>query len=152
MLNISDPIAQLLGPWSAGLGAAAMLFRLVLSFLLSAAIGCERSNKRHSAGLRTFIVVSLGSTVAMLLDLFLAGLLGSGIVVISAATVVAVGIMSTYSILYSSKSQIKGLTTAVALWAGSVVGLAVGAGLYTAALFCFVAVFVTLHFVPGLEK
>ncbi len=152
MLNISDPIAQLLGPWSAGLGAAAMLFRLVLSFLLSAAIGCERSNKRHSAGLRTFIVVSLGSTVAMLLDLFLAGLLGSGIVVISAATVVAVGIMSTYSILYSSKSQIKGLTTAVALWAGSVMGLSVGAGLYTAALFCFVAVFVTLHFVPGLEK
>ena len=152
MPTVSDPLALLLGPWSAELGTAAVLFRLGLSFLFSAAIGCERSNKRHSAGLRTFIVVSLGSTAAMLLDLYLAGLLSSGFVMISAATVVGVGIISTYSILFSSKSQIKGLTTAVALWAGSVVGLAVGAGLYTVSLFCFAAVFVSLHFMPRLEK
>ena len=152
MPQIHDPIAALLGPWSAELGTAAVLFRLGLSFLFSAAIGCERSSNRHSAGLRTFIVVSLGATAAMLLDLFLASLISSGFAVISAATVIGIGIISTYSILYSSKSQIKGLTTAVSLWAGSVVGLTAGAGFYTVSLCCFAAIYVCLHFLPSLEK
>ena len=152
MPQVHDPIASLLGSWSVGLGTASVLFRLGLSFLFSAAIGCERSSKRHSAGLRTFIVVSLGATAAMLLDLFLSDLISSGFALISAATVIGVGIISTYSILFSSKSQIKGLTTAVSLWAGSVVGLTAGAGLYTVSLFCFAAIFVSLHFMPPLEK
>ena len=60
-----DVIAGLLGPWSAELGLGAILLRAALSVLFSAVIGCERSSKRHSAGLRTFILVSITGTAAM---------------------------------------------------------------------------------------
>ena len=63
-----DVIAGLLGPWSAELGLGAILLRAALSVLFSAVIGCERSSKRHSAGLRTFILVSITGTAAMLTD------------------------------------------------------------------------------------
>ena len=59
-----DVIAGLLGPWSAELGLGAILLRAALSVLFSAVIGCERSSKRHSAGLRTFILVSITGTAA----------------------------------------------------------------------------------------
>ena len=65
-MPIHDPIASLLGPWSWGLGIGSILLRLALSALLATAVGWERSSKRHSAGLRTFILITVGSTAAML--------------------------------------------------------------------------------------
>ena len=45
------------------------LLRILLAVLLSSIIGCERANKRHSAGLRTFILASFSACLAMILDL-----------------------------------------------------------------------------------
>ena len=70
-MNTIDPIAKLMGEWSSQINIYSILLRIGLSVLLSAIIGCERSSKRHAAGLRTFILVSLASTVAMLLDIFI---------------------------------------------------------------------------------
>ena len=67
----TDPIVTLLGPWSAQLTLETILLRMGVSLVLSAIIGCERSSKRHSAGLRTFILVSLACTTAMLVDTYL---------------------------------------------------------------------------------
>ena len=55
----NDFLVSLLGPWAAQLNSGSILLRIGLSVLLSAIIGFERSSKRHSAGLRTFILVSL---------------------------------------------------------------------------------------------
>ena len=52
LLSIEDPIAGLLGAWSAGLNLGSALLRIALIVALAASIGCERSSKRHSAGLR----------------------------------------------------------------------------------------------------
>lgn len=112
MQTMSDPIATVLGSWSSQLTIPSIALRMALSFLFAAVIGCERSNKRHSAGLRTFILVALSSTAATLLDLFLMEISKFGFAIISAAVVIGIAIISTSSILYSSKSQIKGLTTA----------------------------------------
>ena len=65
--------------------------------------------------------------------------------------VIAIAIISSNSILYSSKNQIKGLTTSVALWMCGIIGLTIGAGLYTvsvigyAALICCLALFPTFE-------
>ena len=59
---------RLLGQWSIELGLGSVLLRLALSLAFSAIIGCERSSKRHSAGLRTFILVGTGT---MLIDEYL---------------------------------------------------------------------------------
>ena len=100
--NIVDPIAKLLGAWSSELTVGSVLFRIALSVLLSSVIGCERSSKRHAAGLRTFILVSLATTCSMLLDIFLGLPMG----VISAASVIGIAIITVKSILYSSRNQI----------------------------------------------
>lgn len=145
---VQDPLAVSLGPWSTEICFASILFRLALAFLLASFLGCERANKRHSAGLRTFILVSVGSSAAMLLDICL----GSPFALVSAATAIGIAIISTYSILYSSKSRIKGLTTAVGLWACCILGLTLGAGLYTVAAVSFTGIFCCMCLLPPLES
>lgn len=65
-----DPIAALLGPWTVELNTGSVALRLALSLVISAIIGYERSSKRHSAGLRTFIIVSLAATTAAILEIY----------------------------------------------------------------------------------
>lgn len=145
-----DPIAKLLVDWSSDAGR--IVFRILLSLLLSAILGWERSSKRHAAGLRTFIVVSLASTVSMLVDLALMTASSVTFPILSAATLVGIAIITVNSILYSSRNQIKGLTTSVGLWACAVLGLSIGAGLYTVTLIMFVALLISLSFFPKLER
>ena len=49
-----DPLADLLGEWSRGLNTSSVLLRIALAVLLASVIGCERSSKRHSAGLCSY--------------------------------------------------------------------------------------------------
>ncbi len=151
MFLFSDPIGQLLGSWSVDLTIWSTLLRIVLSIILSAIIGCERSSKRHAAGLRTFIIVSLASTLAMIVDLTLIKDLSIGFWIISASTIIGIAIISGNTILYSSKSQIKGLTTSVGLWASGILGLVIGTGYYTVVLFCFITFLCVLSLIPPLE-
>ena len=145
-----DPIAMRLGAWSVEIGAASVIFRILLSVILATVIGCDRSTKRHSAGLRTFILVSLASTVAMLLDIYLSSQ-GDELYIISAATVIAAAIISVNSMLFSSRNQIKGLTTSMGLWATGIIGLTAGAGLYTVTLVSFAALLCCLSLFPAFE-
>ena len=119
-MNMNDPITTLLGSWAIELNIYSILLRVAISVVFAAIIGCERASTRHAAGQRTFILVSLASTMAMMLDKSFSP---SNPQIISAAAVIAIAIISSNSILYSSKNQIKGLTTSVALWACSIIGL-----------------------------
>ena len=148
---VTDPIANLLGEWSSGLTVWSVLFRIALSVALSAVIGCERSSKRHAAGLRTFILVSLATTCSMLLDIFLNAQYGINFEVISAASVIGIAIITVNSILYSSRNQIKGLTTSVGLWACGILGLSIGAGFYTVTAVMFAALLCSLSLFPKFE-
>lgn len=146
-----DPIASWLGAWSSGLTVQAVLFRIMCSVLLSAIIGCERASKRHSAGLRTFMLVSLATTTAAILDAYLALAGGGKIYLLSAASVVAVAIISVNSMLFSSRNQIKGLTTAFGLWTCAMIGLALGAGYYAVTVAAYLVEFTSLSLCPAIE-
>lgn len=152
MIAGSDPLAKILGEWSVQPGISGLLFKIVLSVILAAVIGCERATKRHSAGLRTFILISLSCTVAMLLDNYMLFSAGNNFFIMSAASIIALSIICVNSLLVSSRSQIKGLTTSVAMWTCGMLGLAVGAGYYTAALVIFAALYITLSAFPYFEK
>ena len=116
-----DPIAKALGKWSADLTVGAILFRVFLTLLMGGVIGWERSNKRHSAGLRTFMLTFL------------------------------IGVIAVHSVFYSSRNQIKGLTTAVALWVSVIAGVSLGMGCYTVGLTAFTALLCILRWFPPLE-
>lgn len=152
LTEITDPISALLGEWSSNLDIGSILLRIVTSVLFAAIIGWERSTKRHAAGLRTFMLVSLSATMAMLLDVFLIKSYGISFPIISAAFVIGIAIISSNSILYSSKSQIKGLTTAVGLWSVGFTGLLIGAGFYTVAIIAFISMLACLSLFPSLER
>lgn len=147
-----DPLVNVLGAWAGELNGWSVLLRVCLSVALAAVIGCERSSKRHAAGLRTFILISLAGTGAMLLELFLLKITGKGYFLISAAVVVGVAVVSINSVLYSSRNQIKGLTTSAGLWAVGILGLAVGAGYYTVTAVMFLALLISLSLFPNIER
>jgi len=147
----TDFVAGLLGPWAAELNTESILLRVELSVLLASILGCERSSKRHSAGLRTFIIVSLASTTAAIMEIYLLQR-GSRATLITAAVVVGAAVISGNSILFNSKSQIRGLTTSAGLWACGIMGCAIGMGLYTASLISFAALLCSLSFFPLIEK
>ena len=150
-LIFKDPLIEYLGEWAMGINFYSVLFRICLVLMLSALVGCERSSKRHSAGLRTFIIISLASAVSAMVDLSILARTEHGFPVISAASVVSIAMISGNSILFSSKSQIKGLTTSAGLWACGIIGLATGAGLYTIVLLSFIALLCSISQLPLIE-
>ena len=149
---LGDPIAGLLGPWASEITAGTILLRIFLSLLMGAVIGWERSNKRHSAGLRTFMLAFLIGTVAALLDCCIFAASGNrGFFILSGCVVIGASIIAVHSVFYSSRNQIKGLTTAVGLWVSVVIGIALGLGFYTVAIASYAALLCILFWFPPLE-
>ena len=148
---VTDPFAELLGNWASELNLWSVLLRIVLSLLLSAVIGWERSTKRHSAGLRTFMLVSMTGTLAALLDCFAMSGSSVRLMLLCAAMVIGGAIISIHSVFYSSRNQIRGLTTAVGLWTVGLIGMALGMGFYTVGLIAFLTVLCVLLWFPPLE-
>lgn len=147
----TDPLVSVLGPWSAGAGTDAILLRLAIALVMGAIIGMERSSKRHSAGFRTFILAIVSGTCVMILDGYVS--LGEGLDshILSAAFLLAISNISIHSIFHSSRNEIKGLTTATALWTSGLLGLMVGAGLYVISLIAFAVLMCTLFWFPSFE-
>ena len=144
-------ISKLLGVWSQQpLHPASILFRILVAFIFASIIGSERATKRHPAGLRTFILVALGAVFAAMCDRYM--IAKYKIPLISAASIISQAIISSNSILFSSKSQLKGLTTTVSLWATGIISLCIGFGLYDTAAIGFAAMTFCVGLFPGLER
>jgi putative Mg2+ transporter-C (MgtC) family protein len=130
-----------------------IVIRLFLSFLAGGIIGFERSSRRQVAGLRTHILISLGATCLMLLSIWLPRHMGSNADPgrIAAQVVSGMGFLGAGAIIRLG-NNIKGLTTAASLWLVAAIGLAVGAGMYLAALTTEILAMVTLVSLNQLER
>jgi putative Mg2+ transporter-C (MgtC) family protein len=148
----NDFIANLLGDWSKEMNAGSIVLKVVLAIVFAAIIGCERASNRHAAGLRTFILVSLASTLAAMGDMYFIKYMGASFSLLTASTIIGVAIISCNTILFSSKNQLKGLTTSVALWTNGVIGILLGLGQYTAGIVGFVALILCVTMFPDLEN
>ncbi len=122
---------------------------LATSFLCGAVVGFEREKERKAAGLRTHILICVGSALFTVISTSPA-LGGREPARIAAQIVAGVGFLGAGSIL-RDHHHISGLTTAATIWATSGIGLAVGAGYASAGLLLSVCVFVTLAWVRRLE-
>ena len=137
--------------WSSAVNLGSTAFKLVLVIVMAVVLGCERARNRHAAGLRTFIVLSIGSMFAGVADLFFINNLGVGFSFLSAAVIIGISIITANTIVYSSKNQIMGLTTSFGVWTMSIIAALVGLGLYSAALLGFAALMVGLLAFSKLE-
>lgn len=150
-MNFSDPISNLLGSWSGTLNVYSVLLRMGLSLIFALLIGCERSVKVHSAGMKTFTLITVSTTCCMVADLYISHM-WFPIPVCSAAALICIAILGSNSVLCNAKNQVTGLTTSVLLWFCGILGLITGLGLYTVSLALFAAGILILIFFPKLEK
>ena len=122
-----------------GMDDLAVAIRLVIATACGSLIGWERVVRRHSAGIRTFALVSLGSAVAAVLNIYLALIpnLNADVSRIPAGVVSGIGFLGAGTILVTGRNQIKGLTTAATLWVASCMGMAFGAGYLSVGFVCF---------------
>ena len=150
-MPFQDPLDLLTNGWLGAFNIWTILIRIFLALIVGAIFGLERSKKRHTAGLRTFTFVALFSAIGALLDVYLATNFGFVFPAITVAVVLGGAIISANTLLYSSKSQIKGLTTAIALWLMSIIGASFGAGLYTVGLISVVLAYICLNIMPRIE-
>lgn len=121
--------------------------RLTLSLVLCGLIGLERQLHRRTAGLRTHILVGLGSCLIMLTSLYIFDIYKKEVPLdparIAAGVITGIGFLGAGAIIRDNEG-IKGLTTAASLWVVAGIGLASGCGFYNAALFSTALVLITL--------
>lgn len=115
------------------IGFASSTARLIVSLVAGGLIGLEREISRQPAGLRTHILICVGSTLLMLLSIYvpqeLVGAKNGDPGRIAAQVVTGIGFLGGGAILKIG-TNIKGLTTAASIWITSAVGLAIGAGMF----------------------
>lgn len=109
------------------------IYRLLLSMLLGSVVGFERKRKGQTAGVRTFSLIAMGATLAMLLSIYVPqeylGLKNGDPGRIAAQVVTGVGFLGAGAII-QMKGSVRGLTTAAGIWMVATIGMAVGVGMY----------------------
>ena len=109
-----------------------LIMKLITAFLIGGLIGLERELHFRPAGLRTHMLVILGSTLIMHLNLILNMKYGYDPARMTAQVISGIGFLGAGTILREG-SSITGLTTAASLWTAAAIGIAIGMGEYTAA-------------------
>ena len=119
------------------------LLKISLAMLLSGIVGWERQKLHKPAGLRTHILVCLGSALLtiMSVDFFI-----TDSARILAAIVTGIGFIGAGTVMGQSETGIHGLTTAASLWVIAAVGMCVGIGWYLLAILTTIFTFLILFF------
>jgi putative Mg2+ transporter-C (MgtC) family protein len=138
------------------LGNLELIARLTLSAALGSVIGFERERLSWAAGLRTHMLVCVGSTLLMIVSAYgFTEVLGDHVVLdpsrVAAQVVSGIGFLGAGSILLRGEI-VRGLTTAASLWSVAAIGLAVGGGLYTASIAATIIILIILAGIKPLER
>ena len=113
-----------------------VLVSMFFAVLCGGAIGIEREHKRRTAGFRTHILICLGAAMTTMISQFLLYNmhLYTDIGRLGAQVIAGIGFIGAGTIIVTKRRQVKGLTTAAGLWTCAIIGLAIGAGYFEAAL------------------
>jgi putative Mg2+ transporter-C (MgtC) family protein len=138
------------------MGPSDLLLRLATAALLGSLIGLERQRLDKAAGLRTHMLVSVGSALVMIVSAYgFDGVIQPGRVALDPSRVAAqvvsgIGFLGAGTIVVR-KQSVHGLTTAASVWAVAAIGLAAGGALYLAALAGTTIMLVILAAIKPLE-
>lgn len=137
-----------------GFNLWSITFRILLATLIGGCIGSERGRHGRAAGLRTHILVCLGSTMTVMVGIYSVQVLGLGgdPLRISAQVVSGIGFLGAGTILTRGHFHITGLTTAAGLWTTACLGLAIGAGFYSGAILAWAIMTLAVTMFTRLER
>ena len=125
--------------------------KLLVAILAGGAVGLEREMRRKPAGLRTNILICLGSALLMDLSMRIAGPSGGDPGRIAAQVVTGIGFLGAGTILHT-RGTITGLTSAATIWVVAAIGLTAGAGFLFEALGATVTVMAVLEGLGWIER
>ena len=137
-----DGLFALVRDWS----AVAVLLRLALAAAVGIVVGAEREHKNKIAGVKTHVLVCLGSAMAMIVSEYLLHQFPSAradLARIGAQVVSGVGFLGVGTIMVTGRNEVQGLSTAAGLWVCACIGLAAGAGYVEGTLIAMVFVLFT---------
>lgn len=124
-------LLDLIVSWGAPEFEIRVLFRLLLASACGGLIGLEREIKGRPAGLKTFSLVCIGSALIMITNQYINSHSMSGDSARMAAQVISgIGFLGAGTIMVTKQNQVKGLTTAAALWVTASLGISIGTGFY----------------------
>ena len=127
-----------------------LAWRLIAAAVLGAVIGIERERHEHPAGIRTHMLVSIGSAAFTVLSIYAFGE-GSDPGRVAAQIVTGIGFLGAGSILKGG-GTVHGLTTAASLWVVAAVGMAAGAGAWGVAVATTIIVLISLWPLQEIER
>lgn len=131
------------------------IFKIVVSMILGAIVGIERKRKGQNAGVRTFALICMGATLAMLISIYVPqeylGLKNGDPGRIAAQVISGIGFLGAGAII-QMKGSVRGLTTAAGIWMIATIGLAVGLGLYIIAIVATGLILIILHLFERMER
>ena len=153
---MSTPLAQLAQPFAFDrlqqvVVVNGAIGRLLMACLLGALVGLEREVKRKSAGVRTNLLICMGSAFFTLLSAVLAGDANPDKGRVASNIVQGIGFLGAGLILHN-RSRVSGLTSAASVFVVASIGMACGAGLYAAAAVAAIIVILALELVGFLER
>ena len=128
---------------------ADVIWRLLLSAALGAVIGLEREYRRKPAGLRTNILIAIGSALFTILSLSMTGATGDPSRV-AGQIVTGIGFLGGGAIL-RNRDTVHGMTTAATIWVNAAIGVACGTGQYALAATATTLTLVVLVVLPPIE-
>jgi putative Mg2+ transporter-C (MgtC) family protein len=123
------------------------VYKLLISFALGAIIGMEREYRSKSAGLRTMILISVGSTLFTIISIQISGDAGR----IAANIVTGIGFIGA-GIIFRENSRVVGITTAAIVWVTAALGMGIGSGMYALTLATFVVSGLSLVILSPIQK
>lgn len=125
---------------------------MVASALCGAVIGIERERRDKPAGLRTLVLIALGSTIFTLISLLLAAQKATADPARLAAQILpGIGFLGAGAII-QARGTVVGLTTGATIWAVAAVGVTMGTGYVVAGVFFTLAILLTLTMLNGVER
>lgn len=134
--------------------AISILVRLLLAVIVGGLIGSERGKHGSAAGLRTHILVCIGSAMTALTGLYASNTLHASddILRLAAQVISGIGFLGAGMIIVKNGNVVTGLTTAAGMWATAAIGIALGFGFYVGALVATVACFFTTAVLTRMER
>ena len=128
------------------------VYKLLLSMILGCLVGYQRKKRGQTAGVRTFSLIAMGATLAMILSIYVPqeylGLKNGDPGRIAAQVVTGIGFLGAGAII-QMKGSVRGLTTAAGIWMVATIGMAVGVGMYWISL---IATLMILFVLAQLER
>ena len=130
----------------------AIAIRILAAVICGGLIGLERGMKNRPAGLRTYMLVCVGSCIVMLTNQYVVQILGGEPTRLAAQVVSGIGFLGAGTIIVTRRNQIKGLTTAAGLWSAAGIGIALGIGFYEVALVGSFAIFAVMTLLQKMDN